>query len=416
MTVDDGWRELYKGSEGVPDVRGDQGKLHSLADLLFLTVVGLLAGAQNAEDLAYIGLQHEQWFRRFLPLKHGIPAHDTFLTVLALVKPEVIEDLVRHWTHALREPGALTVAGAHVAVDGQALRGSAGRAAGTTAVQMVSAYLTRERVVLGSKAVDRKSNEIVAIPDLIDALDLRGATVTMDAMGCQTAIAAKIRGAGAHYVLQVKENQPTLLANLKATAAELARRRRPAEAPAQFDRFREVDKAHGRIETRTCILTRDLAHIERAAHWQDLSAVAIVGRDRHDVVTGKTSEEFSYFIVSDPAADARKVAAIVRDHWAVENDLHYDLDVTWGSDAHQVRDRTAAENFARMRRFCAGLVKASTGWGMSGRRVRMGIGFDLDNALRVLAGEVLERPRGRRLLDPKRRKVSPSSRSQPTTK
>lgn len=190
-----------------------------------LTVVGLLAGAQNAEDLAYVGRVHGDWFRRFLVWKHGILAHDTFLNVLAVIPPEQFERVVRAWTAALREPGALSTEGGHVAFDGQALRGSAGRALGTTAVQVVSAYLVGAGVPLGTKSVDKKSNELLDIPDLVKSLNLRGATVTIDAIGCQRAIAADLREAGAHYVPQVEDNQLTVLANAGATAAEMARRR-----------------------------------------------------------------------------------------------------------------------------------------------------------------------------------------------
>lgn len=413
MTQDDAWRELHSHSLKVPDPRSDHGKRHKLSEALFLAVVGLMAGAQNAEDLAYVGRTHEDWFRRFLILEHGIPSHDTFLAVLALIKPDAVEVLVRAWTAALREPGALTVAGEHVAFDGQALRGSLDRAAGKTAVQMVSAYLTGAGVTLGTQRVDAKSNEIVAIPDLIASLNLRGATVTIDAIGCQRAIAADLREAGAHYVLQVKENQPTLLKNCEATAAALAQHTKPGQAPMDRQRHHDVDKGHGRIETRVCILTHDLSHIERPKDWQDLAGVAVVVRERQDVISGKTSRETSYFIVSDLTATAEQVATMIRNHWAIENKLHWSMDVVWGSDAHQVRNRTAAENFARLRRFCDGLIKASTGWGMSGRRVRMGIGWNPDNALRVLAGEVIERPRTRR---PNRKDVGPYGMGVPKTK
>jgi len=396
MTQDEGWRELYRHSLRVEDPRSDHGKRHKLSEVLFLTVVGLMAGAQNAEDLAYVGTMHLEWFRRFLLLEHGIPSHDTFLDVLALVKPEAVEALTRAWTAALRLPGVMTSEGGHVAFDGQALRGSLDRAKGSLAVQLVSAYLTGAGVTLGSKAVDRKSNEIIAIPDLIKSLDLRGATVTIDAIGCQREIAREIRAAEANYVLQVKENQPTLLANCKATAAALARRCRPDEAPVLRERHTEVDKGHGRLETRTCILTGDLSAVERPGDWQDLAKIAIMLREREDLISGRKSRETSYFIVSNAAASAAQVAEIIRNHWAIENKLHHTMDVTWGSDAHCVRDRNAAENFARLRRFCDGLTKRSTGWGMSGRRVRMGIGWDPNNALRVLAGEVLEKARTRR--------------------
>lgn len=361
-----------------------------------MAVVGLMAGAQNAEDIVYVAKTHLEWFRKLLVLEHGVPSHDTFLDVLALVKAEEIERLVRAWTAALREPGALTVNGEQVAFDGQALRGSMDRAKGKTAVQMVSAHLTGADVVLGSERVDDKSNEIKAIPNLIRSLNLVGATVTIDAMGCQREIAADLREADAHYVLQVKENQPTLLANVQATAALLARRRKPGEPAIEMQRHREVDKGHGRLEIRTCVLTHDLSMIERRADWADLAGVAVMLREREDLISGKKSRELSYFILSNAAASAEQVAGIIRNHWSIENKLHWSLDVVWGSDAHQVRDRTAAENFARLRRFCDGMIKQSVGWGLSGRRLRMGIGWNPDNALRVLAGEVIAMERKRR--------------------
>lgn len=396
MTQEEGWRELYRHSLTVPDSRDDRGKRHKLSELLFLAVVALLAGAQDAEDIAAFGWDNLEWFRRLLVLEHGVPSHDRFLEVLALVKAEEIERLVRAWTVALRAPEALTVEGKQVAFDGQALRGSIDRAAKKTAVDMVSAYLTGAGVVLGSERVDDKSNEIKAIPNLIRSLNLQGATVTIDAIGCQREIAADLREAGAHYMLQVKKNQPTLLANCEATAAELARRAKPGVASMARERHREVDKGHGRLETRVCILTRDLGHIERPADWTDLSALAIILREREDLISGEKSQETSYFILSDAQATAARVAELARNHWAIENTLHWTLDVNFGSDAHQVRNRTAAENFARLRRFCAGMIKQSTGWGMSGKRLRKSIGWNPDKVLAVLAGEVISKPRTRR--------------------
>lgn len=396
MTQTDGYRELLKHSLKISDLRGDRGKWHLLSEVLFLAVVGLIAGAQNAEDLAYFATQNLAWCRTILVLEHGIPSHDTFLRVLAMIKPEQFEALVRAWTAALREPGALTVVGKHVAFDGQALRGSAVRRIKTKALQMVSAYLTDMGVTLGSKCVDEKSNEIMAVPELIKSLDLRGATCTLDAMHCQRNTAADLREAGAHFVLQVKENQPTLLANIEATAADLVRRRRAGEAPAEFERFREVDKGHGRVETRTYILSHDLSMIERAADWKDLAGVVVALRERYEVNSGKTTKETSYFIISDAVANAEQMGAIIRNHWAIENGLHWSMDVVWGSDAHTVRDRNAAENFARLRRFCAGVVKQSVGWEMSARRVRLGCGWNPDMILQVLAGEVISKERKKR--------------------
>ena len=253
--------------------------------------------------------------------------------------------------------------------------------------------------------MEEKSNEIKAIPDLINSLDLRGATVTIDAMGCQREIAKDIRAVGADYILQVKDNQPTLLDNAKQTAAEIARRRKPGEPPASFDRHREVDKGHGRLETRICVLTRDLSMIERRSDWADLAAIAIMLRETEHLVSGKKTQETSYYIVSSATATAKEVSKTIRDHWNIECGLHWSLDVVWGSDAHQVRERRCAENFGRLRRFAAGLVKQSTGARMSGRQLRHQCGWEPDTILRVLAGEVIDRPTTRRVLDPKRRKV-----------
>jgi predicted transposase YbfD/YdcC len=264
--------------------------------------------------------------------------------------------------------------------------------------------------------VDDKSNEIKAIPDLVRSLNLRGAIVTVDAIGCQTAIAATIREAGADYLLQVKGNQPNLQEDVEASFAELTRRRRPGEAPAVVERHREIDKEHGRIETRVTILSRDLSGIRGKDDWRDLAAIGAVLREREDAISGTKSKEVSYFITSRGTLTAAGMAKVVRGHWRIENGLHWSLDVVWGSDAHKVRDRVAAENFARIRRFCVGICKRSVGWGMSARRLRMGCGWDPNLALRVLAGEVIERPRTRRVVrKPGWKKPDAKAKPQPTT-
>jgi len=385
----DGYRELFRLSIRIPDWRSDLGKLHRLSEVLFIMVVALIAGAQDCEGISRFGRKNIVWLRQFLTLKHGAPRHDMYLRVLAAVPAEHLEGLVRAWSSALRAPGALTVDGQHVAFDGQSLRGSADRAAGQGPVHMVSAFLVEAGFTLGTLRVDDKSNEITAIPDLIRSLNLKGATISSDAMGCQREIAAVAREAGAHYLLQVKENQPTLLQNIKTSMAEATRRRRPGEAPAQLEKHRHVDKGHGRIETRVCALSRDLSGIEKRAEWKDLAGIASVLREREDVISGKTSREISYYILSNAQATAADVASLARNHWAIENGLHWSLDVVWGSDAHGIRDRNAAENMARLRRFCAGMVKQSVGWGMSGKGVREDCAWDPDTILRVLAGEVI---------------------------
>ena len=407
----DGYRELYRLSAQIPDWRSDLGKQHRLTDVIFIMVAALIAGAQNCVDIHEFAHDGRDWFRQFLTLKHGIPHHDMYLRTLAAVPPAQFEALVQAWAVALRAPGALAVEGRQVAFDGQSLRASLDRAGGQTPVHMVSAYLIDAGFTLGCKRVDEKTNEITAIPDLMRSLNLRGATVTIDAIGCQREIAATAREAGAHYQLQVKENQPTLLKNVKDSMAEATRRRRAGEAPAaKLERHKDVDKGHGRIETRVCVLSRDLSMIEKRDDWRDLSGIASVLRERTDAISGKTSQEISYYIVSDPKATARDVERLARGHWGIENGLHWSMDVVWGSDAHAIRDRNAAENMARLRRFCAGMVKQSTGWGYSQRRVRLSCGWSPNNILRVLRGDVLAHERTK-VLPVKMRKAQEAART-----
>jgi len=397
MDENGGWRELLRLSLAVPDARGDRGKRHKLSETLFLVVSAMLADSQDALDIVDFGNDHRDWLEQFLELEHGIPSHDTILRVLAMVKPEAVEELVRSWTRALAVPGALTTDGFQVAFDGKSSRGSANRAAGESPVHIVSAYLTESGFTLGSERVDDKSNEITAVPKLMRSLGLQGATVTGDALLCQREIAGVARECGAHYLLQVKGNQPTLQADVKAIAADIARRRLPGEEAADVDRYREVDKGHGRIETRVCYVSRDLSGVTGRDQWVDLSGVAVLLREREDVISGKSSREMSYFILSDPSATARQVAEQIRAHWSIENGLHWSLDVVWGEDAHRVVHRRAAENTARLRRFAAGLIQQSVGWGLSGRRLRKKCSRNPDTILQVLAGRTVSRERRRAL-------------------
>lgn len=402
----DGYARLFKLFSIMTDPRGHKGRVHVLAEVLFCSFVAIVAGANNAEAVVDFLRNNEAWFRRFVVLPGGLPAHDMVLRALALVDPDEFEAVIREWVQSLREPGVLTTEGGHVAIDGKALRGSLDRSLGLRAVHMVGAYLIDAGLTLGTVRVDDKSNEITAIPDLIRVLNLKGTTVTIDAMGCQTAIAADIIGAGADYVLQVKGNQATLRDDIEVTFEELLRRRKPGEAKVALDRYREVDKGHGRIEQRTCVVCRDLSGITNGQAWAGLTGVALLAREVENLTTKKVSKELSYYILSNADVGARDVARTVRNHWSIESTLHWSLDVTFGEDAHRVINRNGAENLARLRRLAHGMVKNATGHGMSMARVRLVCGWNPDNLLKVLTGEVIARPRLRRELDPKRFKSS----------
>ncbi len=283
------------------------------------------------------------------------------------------------------------VDGGHVAFDGKTMRGSANKAAGTSGVHMVGAMLTGCGFVLGNEKVDVKSNEITAIPLLIRSLNLVGATVTIDAMGCQRTIADEIRTAGAHYVLQVKDNQAGLRAEVAAIAADVAERRTGGVEPALVDRFRSTDKGHGRVETRICYVIRDLESMTRRALWRDLSGVVVLLRETYHVGRDTTTEEMSHYIISDPDASAKDISKVIRAHWEIENSLHWSLDVVWGEDGHQLRDATAAANLSRLRRLALSMVKHATGDRMSGSRVRQLCMGQPEAIMKVLAGEKLHR-------------------------
>ena len=388
----------------MPDKRGRQGREHILAEVLFATLVGVLAGCNNAEDVVGFIEDQEAWFRKFLLLPGGIPAHDMVLRALAIADPDEIEKVLRTWVDAVRTPGVLTTDGGQVAFDGKTLRGSLDRSSTLGGVHMVGAYLIEAGLTLGTFKTDDKSNEITAIPCLIRSLNLKGATVTIDAMGCQRAIAAEIIDAQADYILQVKGNQPVLEANIRDTFGEALRRRRTGEPKVPLQRHREVDKGHGRIEQRTCVVTRDLTRVEHTGDWKGLTGLAMVAREIETVSTGKVTKEIAYFILSRETATAEQVANSIRNHWRVETTLHWSLDVTFGEDAHRIVDRRGAENLGRIRRMAAGMVKASTGWGMSMARVRKACGWNPDHLFEVLSGQVIARKPKRRVLDPNRYK------------
>ena len=390
------WRQLLTFSEDVPDPRDPRGQLYSLPELLLVIMSGLLAGSQNAEDIAFFGQVHEQWLCSLSPYKHGMPHHDAILRILGRLKPDAVENLVRRWIAALLETHGESVDGGHVAIDGKAMRGSARKAPGKSGVHMVGAMLTGCGFVLGNERVDVKSNEIKAIPLLLRSLNLSGATVTIDAMGCQRAIAEEIRAADAHYVLQVKDNQPGLKAEIEAIAAEVAGRRTGEVEPDFVDRFRSVTKGHGRVETRICYVVRDLSSMTRRDLWKDLDGVVVLLRETYNVSRETTTQEMSYFIMSDPAATAKSIGEQIRSHWQIENALHWSLDVVWGEDGHQLRQATAAENLSRLRRLALSIIKQATGERMSGSRVRQMCMGKPSSIVGILAGEKIHRTRGRK--------------------
>jgi predicted transposase YbfD/YdcC len=328
------------------DPRRNHRKRHLLLDIIAIAICGVICGCNDWQQIAVFGRERRDWLMRFLRLPNGIPSHDTFERVFDRVDPQAFQSCFRSWVAAISDALAIP----HIAIDGKTLRGSASSKLGA-ALHLVSAWATASHLSLGQVAVDSKSNEITAIPQLLELLDVHGALVTIDAMGCQKAIAAKIRERGGDYLLTVKDNQPTLLEDIQtcftmALDANLV--------GVQHDQYTTEERGHGRIERRSYIILTDPTGLRQAEQWDGLRVIGMCVSER--TVGTKTSTEVRYFIGSR-VARAKTYAQALRGHWAIENNLHWQMDVHFGEDKSRVTKRHAAENFAALRRMALMMLK-----------------------------------------------------------
>jgi predicted transposase YbfD/YdcC len=320
---------------------------HDLTEMLVVALCAILSGADSWIGIELWGQAKLEWLRRHIPLLQGIPSHDTFGRVFAALNPKQFEACFIRWMSGL----CPTLAGQVIAIDGKTVRGSHQR--GQRAIHLVSAYGSGLGVVLGQVRTADKSNEITAIPELLDSLLLKGAIVTIDAMGCQQAIARQIVKAGADYVLAVKGNQPSLLAHIRTTL-EAIERVPPADRGIFITEHREVEKDHGRIETRRCIASDILTRWQQPAIWPGMRSIVMVEATRE--IGDKVTTERRYYVSSLPP-DAAHIAHAVRSHWRIENSMHWVLDVAFGEDQCRVRVDNAAQNFAILRRIVMNLLR-----------------------------------------------------------
>ncbi len=359
----------------VPDPRKARTRLHSLKDILVLSLCAIICGADGFVAIEEFGILKEEWLKTFLDLSNGIPSHDTIGRVFAHLSPKALESVFRAWMKAV----AVLTKGEVVAIDGKTLRRSFREAGSGLFVHMVSAWATRNRVVLGQVKTEEKSNEITAIPELLGLLDLKGCVVTIDAMGCQKDIAARIVDVGADYCLTVKDNQPTLREDLVATFD--AARTDPAVL-ATMNYTETSEKGHGRIEVRRCWTTTALDGVSQADQWKGLRSLALIEVDR--TVGGRTSTEQRYVISSCQGFSAAKALKTVRAHWGIENQLHWVLDVAFREDDCRVRAGNAAENFAVLRHVALNLLKKVQGTKVGIKIRRLRAGWDDDFLMQVL--------------------------------
>jgi predicted transposase YbfD/YdcC len=284
---------------------------------------GVLCGCEDFVEIETFGRKKEDFFRRFLGLPEGIPSHDTFRRVFQAVCPQALQRCLIQWLQGVR--GAAPAAGAVIAIDGKALRRTFDRAQSLGALHLVSAWATANGLTLGQVAVDAKSNEITAIPQLIALLDLKDCVVTSDAAGCQKDIAAQIVAKDADYVLALKENQPTLSEQVAGYFLEQLEKEGPER---KLRHHREVEEGHGRSETRETFVAPATREMVASGAWLGLASVVLAIRRCVDRATGKASDDARYFISSLPAK-VKRLAGAVRQHWGIENGLHWVLDVAF---------------------------------------------------------------------------------------
>jgi predicted transposase YbfD/YdcC len=318
---------------------------HRLIDIVAIALCGVVANCDGWTDIIDFATNRIGWFKRFLKLPNGIPSHDTFERVFAKIDPAVFNRCCIAWLHDVSDLVGL----GHIAIDGKTLRGSASAKLGP--LHLVSAWATEANLSLGEVAVEGKSNEIKAIPELLKLLDLKGALVTIDAIGCQKAIAQQIVDKGGDYLLAVKANQEHLLEDIQATVTKALDGELPKHQVATVTTTAE---GHGRIEQRTYTVITNLESIRNRKLWAGLTTVGMCLHER--TVNGNTTEEAHYFIGSGRLG-ARKIAKTLRGHWGIENNLHWQLDVHMGEDRSRIQKRNAARNFASMRKLALCVLK-----------------------------------------------------------
>lgn len=366
---------LFESLTKVEDPRREHQKFHSLKDILVISICAVICGVEHWTEMEEFGEAKQDWFASFLELENGIPSHDTFRRVFMLLDNIKLKEIFIDWIGA-----AVSLSkGALVNIDGKNLCGSREPSKGKKALNVVSAWASEQSVVLGQVTCEEKSNEITAIPALLKILDLEGCVVTIDAMGCQKEIVKEIVKKGADYVISLKGNQGNLHYDIKEY---LDWAERIGFKEIKYEYCETLEKDHGRIETRRCWITEEIDWLEDKEAWENLKSVVLVEALR-EVIGGAKTVERRYFI-SSLEANAEPALRAVRGHWAIENSLHWCLDIGFREDDCRVREAKSAENLAMLRHIGLNLLKQEKSCKLGIKSKRKKAGWNEDYLLKVL--------------------------------
>ena len=371
-------RSLEEHFSNVTDPRGPNIE-HRFFDILAVAILGTICGADGWVEIEQFGYQKRNWLSQYLWLGNGIPSHDTFGRVFAQIDPEEFQASFQKWVQALHQ----ITQGQVIGIDGKQLRGSHERSQGKRAIYMVSAWAEQNHLVLGQRQVAEKSNEITAIPELLRLLEIKGCIVTVDAIGTQTKIAKQIIQAEGDYLLAVKHNQDKLYQDLEMLFS-YDQKRNFEDAP--YNYAKEVKKGHGRIDVRECWATADPAYLESVRQrkkWPNLQSIVMIVRKRS--IAGEETVKTRFYI-SSLEAKAKRILQATRQHWSIENGLHWVLDIAFNEDRSRVRTDHAPANLAVLRHMAVNLLKQETSAKGGIKAKRLQAGWNQDYLLKVLSG------------------------------